>query len=44
MGTAIVGISLCGIVTLILRHMIRERKSGKSAVCGGDCGHCKGCH
>ncbi|MCM1256969.1 MAG: FeoB-associated Cys-rich membrane protein [Roseburia sp.] len=43
MGTFVVGAILVGIVALIIRSMMRDKKSGKSQ-CGGDCGHCKGCH
>ena len=43
MGTVIVGAVLVGIVVAILCGMRKSRKSGKH-VCGGDCGHCKGCH
>lgn len=42
MGTIITGAILIGIVTLIIRSMIRDKKNGKS--CGGECGRCKGCH
>ncbi len=37
MGTAVVGIALAGIVALIIRKMIRDKKNGKSIQCGGDC-------
>lgn len=43
MGTMITGAVLVGIVTLIIRSMIKDKKNGKH-LCGGDCGHCKGCH
>ena len=43
MGTVIVGTVLVGIVVTILCGMGKSRKNGKHA-CGGDCGHCKGCH
>ena len=39
MGTAVVGIALAGIVALIIRKMIRDKKNGKS-LCGGNCGGC----
>ena len=41
MGTAVVGIALAGIVALIIRKMIRDKKNGKSIQCGGDCKHCE---
>lgn len=43
MGTIIVLIGLGVIVALIIRVMIKDKKSGKSS-CGGDCSRCKGCH
>ena len=42
MGTIIVFAVLAGIVALIVRSMIRSKKSGKSLHCGGDCSHCGG--
>lgn len=46
MGTLIVGLILAGVVALIIRSMVRDKKSGKSLQCGGDCRHCggHGCH
>lgn len=44
MGTIIVLAALAVIVGLIVRSMVRDRKNGKSAKCGGDCGRCGGCH
>ena len=45
MGTVIVLVVLAGIVALVIRSMVRDRKNGKSLQCGGDCGHCGGhCH
>ncbi|MDD7642000.1 MAG: FeoB-associated Cys-rich membrane protein [bacterium] len=43
MGTVIVLIALGVIVALIIRSMIKDKKSGKSS-CGGDCSRCRGCH
>ena len=40
---AIVGAILILIVGLIIKGIVRDKKSGKSS-CGGDCSHCKGCH
>ena len=32
-------------MTRILWKMIKDEREGKGAcACGGDCGHCKGCH
>lgn len=42
MGTFIVGAILLGIVCLIVRSMIRDKKNGKSLQCGGDCKNCGG--
>lgn len=45
MGTLITGAVLVGIVVLIVRSMISDKKKGKSVQCGGDCKHCGGhCH
>lgn len=45
MGTIIVLSVLAGIVALVIRSMVRDRKNGKSNHCGGDCCHCGGhCH
>lgn len=42
MGTLFVGIVVAGVVCLIIRSMIRDKKNGKSIQCGGDCKHCGG--
>lgn len=42
MGTAIVLLGVVGVVALIIRGMIKDKKAGKSVVCGGDCKHCGG--
>lgn len=44
LGTFVAGgiVLLC--VILIIRKMIKDKKSGKSIRCGGDCSKCKGCH
>lgn len=45
MGTLIVLAVLVLIVALIIRSMIRDKKNGKSMLCGGDCKSCGGyCH
>lgn len=45
MGTVIVSVILAGVVGLIIRSMVRDKKNGKSIQCGGDCRHCGGhCH
>ena len=42
MGTAIVLAVLIGIVFLIVKSMVRDKKNGKSLQCGGDCRSCGG--
>lgn len=45
MATLLVGAVLLGLVALIVRSMIRDKKNGKSLQCGGDCRKCGGhCH
>lgn len=44
MGTVIVLAVVAGAVALAVRSMIKDKKAGKSTHCGGDCGHCGGCH
>lgn len=45
MATFLVGAALLGLVALIVRSMIRDKKNGKSLQCGGDCRNCGGhCH
>lgn len=45
MGTFLVLAVLVLIVALIIRGMIRDKKAGKSVLCGGDCKYCGGhCH
>ncbi len=45
MGTAIVLVILAGVVGLIIRSMVKDKKSGKSLQCGGNCKNCGGhCH
>lgn len=43
MGTVVVGAGLLVVVGLIIRSMVKDKKSGKHS-CGGDCGNCGGCH
>lgn len=43
MATYIVGGIVLLIVALIVRGMIKDKKSGKHS-CGGDCASCKCCH
>lgn len=45
MGTVVVGVVVVGVVGLIVRSMVKDKKAGKSLQCGGDCKHCGGhCH
>ena len=43
MGTVIVTAVLVVIVAAIVFSMVKGKKNGKHP-CGGDCGHCGGCH
>ena len=43
MGTLVIGGILLVIVVLIIRGIIKDKKSGKSS-CGGDCSLCSGFH
>ena len=43
MGTAVVFVLLVGVVGMIIRSMIKDKKAGKSLQCGQDCSHCGGC-
>ena len=42
MGTVVVLAILAGVVALMVRKMIKDKKNGKSIQCGGDCNHCGG--
>ena len=42
MGTVVVGAVLVGVVALIVRSMVKDKRNGKSLQCGGDCAHCGG--
>lgn len=42
MGTVVTGLVLAGIIGLVIRSMIRDKKRGRSLQCGGDCRHCGG--
>ncbi len=45
MGTLVVLAVVVGLVGLVVRSMIRDKKKGKSLQCGSDCSHCGGhCH
>ena len=39
MGTVVVLAILAGVVALIVRKMIKDKKNGKSIHCGGDSSH-----
>lgn len=48
MGSSVLGTVLAGGVVLlcviqIIRKMIKDKKSGKSISCGGDCSKCHTC-
>lgn len=42
MGTIIVGLAVAGIVGLIIRSMVKDKRQGKSIQCGSNCKHCGG--
>ncbi|MBR3538387.1 MAG: FeoB-associated Cys-rich membrane protein [Eubacterium sp.] len=42
-GTILVLIVLLAVVALIICSMIRDKKAGKSVICGGSCKSCGGC-
>ena len=45
MGTIIVGMIVLCVIGLVVRNMVKDKKSGKSIQCGGSCSHCGGqCH
>lgn len=45
MGTIVIGAVLAGIIALVIRSMVRDKKNGKSLQCGGNCKNCGGhCH
>ena len=45
MATWIIGGILVMVVDTIIWKMMKDKREGKGAcACGGDCGHCKGCH
>ena len=45
METAVVFVLLVGVVGMIIRSMIKDKKAGKSLQCGQNCNHCSGhCH
>lgn len=47
LGTFAVLLVLCGVVALVIRSMIKDKKAGKSLQCGMSCsecsGHCSSC-
>ena len=43
MGTILTAAVLLGLVGVIIRKMIRDKKNGKSLQCGCSCEHCSGC-
>lgn len=45
MGTVIVFVLLVGVVGLVIRSMVKDKKAGKSLQCGQNCKYCCGhCH
>lgn len=44
MGTIVVAAIIVIVCALAIRSMIKDKKSGKSVQCGGNCSSCHGCH
>lgn len=42
LGSVVILLVILGIVVLIIRSMVSDKKKGKSLQCGGDCKHCGG--
>jgi len=42
-GTILILLILVAIITLIIFSMIRDKKQGKSVICGVNCKSCGGC-
>lgn len=42
MATVMTGAVLLGVIGLIIRSMVKDKKNGKSLQCGGNCKHCGG--
>ena len=43
-GTIVVCIVLACVVCAIVMNMVKDKKKGRSPICGGSCGHCSmGC-
>lgn len=42
MGTLFVGAIILIAVAFIIRSMVKDKKAGKSVICGNDCKHCGG--
>ena len=43
-GTIIVAAIIILVCVLAIRSMVKDKKSGKSVQCGGNCNNCHGCH
>lgn len=42
LSTVIIGLILAGVVYLVVRKMIRDRREGKGCGCSGGCAGCSG--
>ncbi len=42
-GTIVVLLVVIAVVAAIIAKMVKDKKAGKSVVCGGDCSKCHGC-
>lgn len=45
MGNLVVGVIVAALIAAAVMSMVKDKKSGKSIQCGGDCSKCGGhCH
>ena len=44
MGTVVAALIILALVILVIWSMCRDKKQGKSPICGGNCAACHGCH
>ena len=43
LGTILIAVILLLVIALVIFSMIRDKKAGKSVICGGSCKTCGGC-
>ncbi|MGN0394079.1 MAG: FeoB-associated Cys-rich membrane protein [Coprococcus sp.] len=44
LGTVIAVLAVLILCFFAVRSMVKDKKTGKSIQCGGNCSKCKGCH